>query len=62
MSKYLHRDEAPFGATVWNHIDEVVIGTHAGVPGTESRLGSTARELLVCATVPVVVVPQDLPD
>lgn len=30
MSKYLHRDEAPFGATVWNHIDEVVIGTARG--------------------------------
>ena len=37
--------------------DEIVIGTRAGTPGTAPDLGGTAREVLVRADVPVVVVP-----
>ena len=38
-------------------VDEVVIGARSGRPGADAGVGSTARRLLVEATVPIVVVP-----
>ena len=38
-------------------VDEVVVGSRSGVPGTETDLGSTARSVAARSTVPVVVVP-----
>ena len=38
-------------------VDEVVIGTHGGAPGSGSDVGSTARAILAGADRPVLVVP-----
>lgn len=42
--------------------DVLVVGPHAGEPGADADLGSTARALLTGATVPVVVVPLEALD
>jgi nucleotide-binding universal stress UspA family protein len=47
-------------AVASNSADIVIIGPHAGVPGAGPTLGSTARQVLEAADVPVVVVPLSL--
>ena len=49
--------DAILGVAADGDADEVVIGARAGSPGTAADLGGTAREVLVRADVPVVVVP-----
>ena len=40
--------------------DSIIIGPHAGVPDAGPTLGSTARQVIEAAAVPVVVVPLSL--
>lgn len=47
-------------AATERNADAIVVGTHAGLPGTEPTLGGTARRIVEGADVPVVVVPLSL--
>ncbi|QSG04186.1 universal stress protein [Natranaeroarchaeum sulfidigenes] len=38
-------------------VDELIIGPRSGEPGSDSRAGSVATELLSQSSIPVVVVP-----
>lgn len=40
--------------------DVLLLGAHAGTPGTEPTLGDTTRRVVEAADVPVVVVPLSL--